>query len=550
MPHGLSDDWSTLGQLMAWCRQATSHYLSRCWSRWLLPYGVHSDLRYQIFCVEIISCLWTPIEWLRLRWDECWLFLKKLCFPYLTAGVCEEGSCHQGGKKHKSKTWYPWQPPLLPLPAAVMVTGWGASPPWGTVTWAGHILLLGLLRAWGWHVSLLLGAGRTWGTGIEGALKKGYFHSTMLMQSLRIGFFNVRQKSALGGRGFRFWLRWLRGFVRRFWATTWAMLGLPTPAAARAVFHPELRGLSATAAVALASSGPGESASPGAGGWRSGREAERCDAGGATTGLRPRGSGLGLRPPGLGLAGAARSWCDSATESERTLSMMLYSLGNTPGRGPLMLRPHGRLPAFWDLAPCCQGAGRYRHGPPTTLPRPAGRQALHDEVPRRRRPLDGAARWGRIWPLTWSPWSHVGGNQQPTKVAYNSEPVPGLRSRRSGWGRGQMPQVLGRAPAIHERPAGLTAGGLTSSHQGRQRPRRDDQYHSHHDTRSDAMENDTRQPQSFNWNDYPYFLNLGLAEYPNSTRWHGMRPMKSILRLHISHGSTQWRTAASPSPHP
>ena len=25
---------------MAWCRQATSHYLSQCWSRYWLPYGV------------------------------------------------------------------------------------------------------------------------------------------------------------------------------------------------------------------------------------------------------------------------------------------------------------------------------------------------------------------------------------------------------------------------------------------------------------------------------------------------------------------------------
>ena len=29
----------TLAQVMAWCRQATSHYLSQCWPRSLLPYG-------------------------------------------------------------------------------------------------------------------------------------------------------------------------------------------------------------------------------------------------------------------------------------------------------------------------------------------------------------------------------------------------------------------------------------------------------------------------------------------------------------------------------
>ena len=35
-----TDDQSTMVQAMAWCRQATSHYLSQCWPRSLLPYGV------------------------------------------------------------------------------------------------------------------------------------------------------------------------------------------------------------------------------------------------------------------------------------------------------------------------------------------------------------------------------------------------------------------------------------------------------------------------------------------------------------------------------
>ena len=36
----LTDDQSTLVQVMAWCSQATSHYLSQCWPRSLSPYGV------------------------------------------------------------------------------------------------------------------------------------------------------------------------------------------------------------------------------------------------------------------------------------------------------------------------------------------------------------------------------------------------------------------------------------------------------------------------------------------------------------------------------
>ena len=40
MIQDLTDDKSTLVQVMAWCRQATSHYLSQCWPRFLPPYGV------------------------------------------------------------------------------------------------------------------------------------------------------------------------------------------------------------------------------------------------------------------------------------------------------------------------------------------------------------------------------------------------------------------------------------------------------------------------------------------------------------------------------
>ena len=36
----LTDDRSSLVPVMAWCRQATSHYLSQCWPRSLSSYGV------------------------------------------------------------------------------------------------------------------------------------------------------------------------------------------------------------------------------------------------------------------------------------------------------------------------------------------------------------------------------------------------------------------------------------------------------------------------------------------------------------------------------
>ena len=36
----LTDDTSTLVEVMAWCRKATSHYPSQCWPRSLSPHGV------------------------------------------------------------------------------------------------------------------------------------------------------------------------------------------------------------------------------------------------------------------------------------------------------------------------------------------------------------------------------------------------------------------------------------------------------------------------------------------------------------------------------
>ena len=49
-------DKSTLVQVMAWCCQATSHYLSQCWPRSRMPYGV---TRTQWVDVKF----WVPISW-------------------------------------------------------------------------------------------------------------------------------------------------------------------------------------------------------------------------------------------------------------------------------------------------------------------------------------------------------------------------------------------------------------------------------------------------------------------------------------------------------
>ena len=51
------DDQSTLVQVMAWCRQATSHYLSQCWPRSLLAYGVIMSFKDEIQASDSENCI-------------------------------------------------------------------------------------------------------------------------------------------------------------------------------------------------------------------------------------------------------------------------------------------------------------------------------------------------------------------------------------------------------------------------------------------------------------------------------------------------------------
>ena len=59
MSLNLTDDKSTLVQVMAWCRQATSHYLSQCWSRFLSPYGVTRPYCHPNELITMTSKTWT-----------------------------------------------------------------------------------------------------------------------------------------------------------------------------------------------------------------------------------------------------------------------------------------------------------------------------------------------------------------------------------------------------------------------------------------------------------------------------------------------------------
>ena len=86
-----TDDESILVQVMAWCCQATSHYMKQCWPRYLSPYGItrlqldKADLYYNFFIVE---CLLLHRDTRRLN-----------CHTY------EFLVCHYKSNSYKNRCW-------------------------------------------------------------------------------------------------------------------------------------------------------------------------------------------------------------------------------------------------------------------------------------------------------------------------------------------------------------------------------------------------------------------------------------------------------------
>ena len=93
----LTDDTSRLVQVMAWCRQATSHYLSQCWPRSMSPNGVirpqwvkGNKFKNMDFCHYLSQCwprLMSPNGVTRPQWVkeislQKWIFVvRKFEYP-------------------------------------------------------------------------------------------------------------------------------------------------------------------------------------------------------------------------------------------------------------------------------------------------------------------------------------------------------------------------------------------------------------------------------------------------------------------------------------
>ena len=77
----LADDKSTLNQIMAWCREATSHYLNQYWVSSMSPYGS------QIYITENMRGFWREMTSI-IPWQRAY---KGYVCPLSSNLVCNEG---------------------------------------------------------------------------------------------------------------------------------------------------------------------------------------------------------------------------------------------------------------------------------------------------------------------------------------------------------------------------------------------------------------------------------------------------------------------------
>ena len=68
----LTDDKSILIQVMAWCCQAPSHYLSQCWPRSMSPYDATRPLWVNTKIYKNPQCSYTMMIYRTIIWVMAW----------------------------------------------------------------------------------------------------------------------------------------------------------------------------------------------------------------------------------------------------------------------------------------------------------------------------------------------------------------------------------------------------------------------------------------------------------------------------------------------
>ena len=85
----LTNEQSTLVQVMVWCRQATGHYLSWCWPRSLSlydttrPHWVNDKIRRNVLCLVFYEMCWH--FWLAAEMCQAF-WLVAACWPFIIDG--------------------------------------------------------------------------------------------------------------------------------------------------------------------------------------------------------------------------------------------------------------------------------------------------------------------------------------------------------------------------------------------------------------------------------------------------------------------------------
>ena len=85
----LTDDKSALVQVMAWCYQATSHYLSQCWPRSLSPYRITRPQWVNIMRSRQNVCRFAEGIFKCISWNGNIWILNKISVKFAPSGLID-----------------------------------------------------------------------------------------------------------------------------------------------------------------------------------------------------------------------------------------------------------------------------------------------------------------------------------------------------------------------------------------------------------------------------------------------------------------------------
>ena len=144
MSMDLTGDELTLVQVMAWCRQAASHYLNQCWLSYMTPYGATNELN------SYDAYLQTPSNIFSLKngWF-CQIFTRTLFLSL----VCKKCNWKLKMLSKLSLNWFllksntttsmkraVFQPNVTFITSSVQITGPTPPTPANSLLWHNHLL--------------------------------------------------------------------------------------------------------------------------------------------------------------------------------------------------------------------------------------------------------------------------------------------------------------------------------------------------------------------------------------------------------------------------